>query len=91
MTFVADIVVHLKPVVNDPQGLTVRDGLRRLGFEGVHDVRLGKHIQVELDAADAGAAHTIAEAMCERLLCNPVIEDYRIDAVRPVSEAAAVS
>ncbi|MBV9099599.1 MAG: phosphoribosylformylglycinamidine synthase subunit PurS [Candidatus Dormibacteraeota bacterium] len=91
MIFIADVVVHLKPVVNDPQGLVVRDGLRRLGFADVHGVRVGKHIQVELDAGDEQGARAAVESMCDRLLRNPVIEDYRIDAVRAVAEAAAAS
>ena len=45
--------VMLKPLVNDPQGLSVRDGLRELGFDGVAEVRVGKHISLRLDATDA--------------------------------------
>ena len=90
MTWTAEIVVQLKAVVNDPQGLVVRDGLRRLGFSGVGDVRVGKYIQVELDAADAETARQSVSDMCERLLRNPVIEDYRIvNIARAVERAAA--
>jgi phosphoribosylformylglycinamidine synthase subunit PurS len=85
----AEIVVQLKAVVNDPQGLVVRDGLRRLGFSGVGDVRVGKYIQVELDAADADAARQSVSDMCERLLRNPVIEDYRIVSIGRAVEPAA--
>jgi len=90
VTWTAEIVVQLKAVVNDPQGLVVRDGLRRLGFSGVGDVRVGKYIQVELDAADAETARQSVSDMCERLLRNPVIEDYRIvNIARAVERAAA--
>ena len=90
MTWTAEIVVQLKAVVNDPQGLVVSDGLRRLGFSGVGDVRVGKYIQVELDAADAETARQSVSDMCERLLRNPVIEDYRIvNIARAVEPAAA--
>jgi len=89
VTWTAEIVVQLKAVVNDPQGLVVRDGLRRLGFSGVGDVRVGKYIQVELDAADAEAARQSVSDMCERLLRNPVIEDYRIVSIDWVVEPAA--
>ena len=90
MKWTAEIVVQLKAVVNDPQGLVVRDGLRRLGFSGVGDVRVGKYIQVELDAADAETARQSVSDMCERLLRNPVIEDYRIvNIARAVEPAAA--
>jgi phosphoribosylformylglycinamidine synthase len=72
------ISVTLKPVVNDPQGLTVQSGLEQLGFTGVSDVRVGKYIQLRLEADDEDAARAEATQMCEKLLRNPVIEDYRI-------------
>ena len=50
MTWVVEVVVQLKPVVNDPQGLVVRDGLRRLGFTGVRAARIGKHVELEVEA-----------------------------------------
>jgi len=50
------IAVTLKPVVNDPQGLVVRSGLHHLGFTGVGDVRVGKYIEMTVDAADEAAA-----------------------------------
>jgi phosphoribosylformylglycinamidine synthase len=72
------IAVTLKPVVNDPQGLVVQSGLQQLGFSGVSDVRVGKYIQMRLEADDEDAARAQATQMCEQLLRNPVIEDYRI-------------
>ena len=89
MTWTAEVVVQLKPVVNDPQGLVVRDGLRRLGFDGVHGVRVGKHIEIELDAPSEDQARELVTAMSEKLLRNPVIEDARIIAVRANAEAPA--
>ena len=88
MTWTAEIVVQLKAVVNDPQGLVVRDGLRRLGFTGVGEVRVGKYIQVELDAADAESARQSVSDMCEQLLRNPVIEDYRIVSIGRAAQPA---
>lgn len=87
MTWTAEVVVQLKPVVNDPQGLVVRDGLRRLGFDGVHGVRVGKHIEISLDAGDEAACREAVAAMCEKLLRNPVIEDAVVVAVRASAEA----
>ncbi|HKR98619.1 MAG TPA: phosphoribosylformylglycinamidine synthase subunit PurS [Candidatus Dormibacteraeota bacterium] len=81
MNWVAEVVVTLKPVVNDPQGITVRDGLHRLGFAAVQDVRVGKHIEIEVDAADESSARALVTEMSERLLRNPVIEDYHIAGV----------
>jgi len=89
MSWVAEVVVQLKPVVNDPQGLVVRDGLRRLGFDGVRAARVGKHIELEVEAGSEQDARDSVAAMCERLLRNPVIEDYRIDAVRATVEERA--
>jgi phosphoribosylformylglycinamidine synthase subunit PurS len=89
MTFTVEVVVQLKPVVNDPQGIVVRDSLLRLGFDGVRSVRVGKHITLEVDAANQDEARELAAHMCERLLRNPVIEDYRIDTVLQTREPAA--
>ena len=77
--FLARVYVSLKPTVNDPQGLTIADGLRSLGFSQVEDVRAGKYIEIKLTAADAAAARTELDAMCDKLLANPVIESYRFE------------
>jgi phosphoribosylformylglycinamidine synthase len=74
--WLAEIRVMLKASVNDPQGLSIRGALHSLGYSGVHDVRAGKLIQVRLEAADRSAAEAAVEAMCSRLLANPVIETY---------------
>jgi phosphoribosylformylglycinamidine synthase subunit PurS len=88
MTFAVEVVVVLKPVVNDPQGLVVRDGLHRLGFPGVRSVRVGKHLELEVDADDETTARDQVEQMCEQLLRNTVIEDSRIASVRVFSGSA---
>ncbi len=76
---IARVIVTPKPVVNDPQGITVRQGLAALGFAEVSDVRVGKYIEVNLDAATEREARDRVEAMCKQLLANHVIEDYRFD------------
>ncbi len=68
----------LKPSVNDPQGLAVLDGLHSLGFGEVRQVRVGKHIDVRLEAEDEAAARARLSDMCERLLANTVIETYDV-------------
>jgi len=85
--FVAEVRVMLKPAVNDPQGLSIRNALRTLGFDGIEAVRAGKLIALTVEAADASAAKTSAEAMADRLLANPVIETFDVS----VREAAAAS
>ena len=71
--------VTLKAGVLDPQGEAVRHALGALGFEGVGEVRVGKVIEVDLAATDAAAARAEAEAMCEKLLANTVIENYAVE------------
>ena len=75
--WLARVRVTLRPVVNDPAGLSIADALRHLGFEGVESVRVGKYFELELDAPDRAAAEGRVDEMCRRLLANPVIEDYR--------------
>ena len=77
--YLARIYVSLKPTVNDPQGLVIADGLRSLGFSEVEGVRAGKYIEVRLTAPDASTAQGRVDAMCDKLLANPVIETYRFD------------
>lgn len=71
----AEVRVMLKPSVNDPQGLSIRNALRTLGFK-VDAVRAGKLIQVSFEATDRASAERAMTQMCEKLLANPVIEAY---------------
>ena len=74
------IAVHITPRrgILDPQGKTVADALHSLGFADVRDVHIGRHVIVEVDAADRPAAERAVHDMCDRLLANPVTEDYEI-------------
>jgi phosphoribosylformylglycinamidine synthase len=83
--FRAEVFVTLKPVVNDPAGLTIRGGLHALGFESVTEVRAGKYLVLMLDEADAAQARTRLDEMARQLLANAVIEDYRIE-LQPIGE-----
>ena len=94
MIFRAEVFVTLKPVVNDPAGLTIKGGLHALGFDSVTDVRSGKYLVVTLDAADVGEARSRVEARTGLLLANEVIEDYRIElqpAADPIGAASSPS
>jgi phosphoribosylformylglycinamidine synthase subunit PurS len=77
------IAVHIVPRrgMLDPQGRTVADALHTLGFGTVRDVHVGRHIVVDLDARDQQAAEQSTRDMCERLLANPVTEDFEIASV----------
>lgn len=76
---IARVIVTPKPVVNDPQGITVKQGLATLGFREVSEVRIGKYIEMNLEAGSEREARERVEAMCKQLLANHVIEDYRFD------------
>lgn len=68
-----EVYVTYKQGIFDPPGATAERALANLGYQGVHSVKIGKYIQIEADAD----IETVRE-MCDRLLANPVIEDYRI-------------
>ena len=76
---IAYVIVTPKPVVNDPQGITVKQGLASLGFTEVSDVRVGKYIEMSLEADSEHDARRRVEAMCNQLLANHVIEDFHFD------------
>ena len=72
------IDVFLKLGVLDVQGKAIEGALAGLGFSGVSDVRVGRAITLDIAAADAGEAKAQADAMCDRLLANAVIEGYKV-------------
>jgi phosphoribosylformylglycinamidine synthase PurS subunit len=73
----ATVLVRPKPGILDPQGEAVEASLRQLGFT-VADARIGRVVDLELDAPDAEHARAEVERMCEQLLANPLIESYEI-------------
>lgn len=75
----ARIYITLKGGVLDPQGKAIAHALGSLGFTGVHEVRQGKYIEIELDETDREKARATVDAMCRKLLANTVIENYAID------------
>ena len=76
-----EVLVSLKPGLLDPQGKAVESALPALGWTNVSDVRVGKHIELTVEADDDEEARSQVEAMAVRLLSNPVIEEFRILAV----------
>jgi phosphoribosylformylglycinamidine synthase len=74
----ATVLVRPKQGILDPQGEAVETALAHLGF-AVSDARIGKVVDLELDASDPGAARTQVEKMCEQLLANPLIESYEVE------------
>ena len=72
------VLVSLKPGVLDAQGRAIEHALRDLGYADLRGVRTGKLVTLELDTADPAKATALAAEMCEKLLANPVIEQYEI-------------
>ncbi|OLP19081.1 phosphoribosylformylglycinamidine synthase [Leptolyngbya sp. 'hensonii'] len=78
----AKIYVTLRPSVLDPAGTAVLSGIQHLGYDNVGQVRIGKYIELTLDAADEAKAREQLDRLCDQLLSNPVIENYHFD-LRP--------
>ena len=72
-------IVTLKKDVLDPQGKVVSQTLKNMGYENVIHIRQGKYFEIELNETDKEKAKKVAEEICEKLLTNVVIEDYKID------------
>lgn len=72
------VLVSLKPGVLDAQGRAIEHALRDLGYAQVSGVRTGKQIVLDVDSRDPEAARALARELCEKLLANPVIEQYEI-------------
>lgn len=87
MRYRAMIRVTLRPSVLDPAGVAVRSSLQQLGYAGVASVRIGKHIELEIEAQNEADARLQVDRMCDQMLANPVIEVYKFEltALEPAS------
>jgi len=81
MIYNVQIKVMLLKDLLDPQGKAVQSGLKNLGLNGVNDVRIGKHITLQIEANSEEEAKTIADNASKKLLVNPVMEFYEIEMV----------
>ncbi|KMY52889.1 phosphoribosylformylglycinamidine synthase [Bacillus sp. FJAT-27231] len=79
------VFVTLRESVLDPQGKAVQQSLTNLGYEGVQDVRIGKYMELTIDGNNQDVEKTVKE-VCEKLLSNPVIEDYRYEIEESVQQ-----
>jgi phosphoribosylformylglycinamidine synthase subunit PurS len=77
----ARVLIRLKPGILDVQGAAVQRALLGLGFGDLRDLRVGKLVDVEVDAATPAAARARVEEMCRKLLANTILEDYTIEAI----------
>jgi phosphoribosylformylglycinamidine synthase subunit PurS len=74
------VLVRLKPGILDPQGATVQRALAGLGFHDVSGLRVGKLIEIEVEAPTEARARERVDEMCKKLLANPLLEDYTVEA-----------
>jgi phosphoribosylformylglycinamidine synthase len=81
------VLVRLKPGILDVQGAAVQRALGGLDFGDVHNLRVGKLVEVDVDATDPERARARVDEMCRRLLANPILEDYTIE-VEPAERLA---
>lgn len=75
----ATVYVTIKKSVLDPQGVAVQGALHSIGFQEVESLRIGKYMELNLDTDDRAEAEIRLKAMCEKLLANTVVEDYRYE------------
>jgi phosphoribosylformylglycinamidine synthase len=87
----ATISITLRPSILDPEGKTVHHALTNLGYDQIDQVRMGKRAEVWIDEESEEAARRVAEEACEKLLANPVTENFEIhlEAAEEVDDAAA--
>ena len=83
------VSVMPKPGILDPQGRALEGSLPHLGVDSVHEVRVGRRVELSVDGASEGAARAVVERLADELFANPLIESWSVEAmVRPALEAA---
>ncbi len=87
--FTAKVYIQLKKGILDPQGKAVEHALTSLGFDRISDARVGKLITLNIATTDREEAERVVHSACEKLLANPVIEEYRFDVMTAEEEAEA--
>lgn len=83
----AQIKVTLRKSILDPQGKTVEHSIQSLGYKDVVDTRIGKYVELKIDSSSEEEAKKITEAVCSKLLANPVMEDYEYTIVNENGKA----
>jgi len=89
--FLAEIDVMPKKDILDPQGKAVTGSMKNLGLTEIHNIRIGKHISLEIEAEDEQTAHTKVHQACKSLLANLIMEDYTIKLRKENGEQVSVS
>ncbi len=88
--YLAKIFVTLRPSVLDPAGVAVQSSLKQLGYDNVDRVRIGKYIEVTITEPDEAKARQNLDRICDQMLANPVIENYRFDLIEVESQTGVV-
>lgn len=88
--YLAKIFVTLRPSVLDPAGVAVQSGLKQLGYDNVDSCRIGKYIELIIVSTDEAKARKDLDQMCDKMLANPVIENYRFDLIEVESLSGVV-
>ena len=79
--YLAKIFVTLRPSVLDPAGVAVQSGVKQMGYENVEQVRIGKYIELTITSSDEKKARQDLDRICDQMLANPVIENYRFNLI----------
>lgn len=87
--FTAHVRITLRPSILDPQGKAIQHALHDLGMAGVQDVRTGKFVEMHVEAASASEAEAVVRQACEKLLANPVTENFELLALVPAGPTEA--
>ena len=85
MTYKIHLAITLRSSILDPQGKATHHALNELGFSDIESVRMGKFVEIWVEADDPSAAREVAERACGQLLANPVMEDYRVLEIEEVA------
>ena len=80
--YLAKVTVSLRKSILDPQGKAIEHSLKSLGFDSILDTRIGKSIELKIDASSEEEAKKIADEACKKLLANPVMEDYHFEIMK---------
>jgi phosphoribosylformylglycinamidine synthase len=84
--YLAKVFVTLRPSVLDPAGVAVQSSLKQLGYDNVEQVRIGKYIEITIISPDESKARQNMDRICDQILANPVIENYRFDLIEVESQ-----
>lgn len=79
MLFTSKINISIRKTILDPQGKAIEHSLKSLGFDSIEETRVGKFIELKINAATKEEAEKISEDACKKLLANPVMEDYSFE------------